>query len=65
MQTELGSVTKATILNRDEVKKRMNIETENQSAPLLNYLLDKKELNQSKPELSEQDLESKARWETT
>ena len=43
----------------------MNIETENQSAPLLNYLLDKKELNQSKPELSEQDLESKARWETT
>ena len=61
LQTELGSVTKATILNRDEVKKRMNIETENQSAPLLNYLLDKKELNQSKPELSEQDLESKAR----
>jgi len=61
LQTELGSVTKATILNRDEVKKRMNIDTENQSAPLLNYLLDKKELNQSKPELSEQDLESKAR----
>ena len=61
MQTELGSVTKATILNRDELKKRMNIDTENQSAPLLNYLLDKKELNQSKPELSEQDLESKAR----
>ena len=61
LQTELGSVTKTTILNREEVKKRMNIESENQSTPLLNYLLDKKELNQPKQELSEQELESKAR----